>query len=127
MKAIDSSALVEFLLNTERFSAVSHHFDDELIATDLVVPETLNALRKISLRHPRAARRIDRAVEVLEDLPIDWVPLQSLSSQIWRLRGSITAYDAAHVAVARAGNCPLLTADQRLVRAAPSGLQTILV
>ena len=33
MKAIDTSALVEFLLNTERFAAASDYFDDELIAT----------------------------------------------------------------------------------------------
>ena len=32
MKAIDTSALVEFLLNTERFAAASDYFDDELIA-----------------------------------------------------------------------------------------------
>ena len=84
MKAIDTSALVEFLLNTERFAAASDYFDDELIATDLVVPESLNALRRIALRHPRTARRVDRSVEVLGQLPIDFVPLQALTDEISR-------------------------------------------
>ena len=105
MKAIDTSALVEFLLNTERFAAASDYFDDELIATDLVIPESLNALRRIAMRHPRSARRVDRSVDILGQLPIDFVPLQALSDEIWQMRGSVTPYDAAHVAVARTAGC----------------------
>lgn len=127
MKAIDTSALVEFLLNTERFAAASDYFDDELIATDLIVPEALNAMRRIAMRHPRSARRIDRSVEILGRLPIDFVPLQALTDEMWRMRGSVTPYDAAHVAVARAAGCALLTADSRLARSVPDGTSIILV
>ena len=127
MKAIDSSALVEFLLNTDRFAKASDYFDDDLIATDLVIPEVLSALRKIGLRHPRTTRRMEKSVEVLAALPVDWVPLQALSREIWELRGSITPYDASHVAVARVAGCPLVTADARLARAVPAGTAVILV
>ena len=125
MKAVDSSALVEMLLNTERFARSSGQFDDDLVASDLVIPECLNALRKISLRVPRQSRRIDKAVDILRNLPIDWVPLQGLATEMWRLRNTVTPYDAAHVAVARASGCPLLTSDARLVRSAPSGVALI--
>lgn len=127
MKAVDTSALVEFLLNTERFAVAVDYFDDDIIASDLVIPESLNALRKIALRHPRSARRIDRSVEILGQLPIDFMSLQSLSGEIWRMRGSVTPYDAAHVAVARAAGCPLLTADARLAKSVPAGTSIILV
>ena len=127
MKAVDTSALVEFLLNPERFAAAVDYFDDDIIASDLVIPESLNALRKIALRHPRSARRIDRSVEILGQLPIDFMSLQSLSGEIWRMRGSVTPYDAAHVAVARAAGCPLLTADARLAKSVPAGTSIILV
>jgi predicted nucleic acid-binding protein len=53
--------------------------------------------------------------------------LQSLSGEIWRMRGSVTPYDAAHVAVARAAGCPLLTADARLAKSVPAGTSIILV
>lgn len=127
MKAVDTSALVEFLLNTERFTAAVDYFDDDIIASDLVIPESLNALRKIALRHPRSARRVDRSVEILGQLPIDFMSLQSLSGEIWRMRGSVTPHDAAHVAVARAAGCPLLTADARLAKSVPAGTSIILV
>ena len=127
MKAVDSSAFVEFLLNTERFARVAEYFDDELIASDLVIPEALSALRKIGIRHPRTARRIQQSVDVLADLPVEWVPLQALTQQIWDLRSSITPYDASHVAVARLAGCPLITADARLARAVPHGTAVILV
>mgnify|MGYP003342216022 FL=1 len=127
MKAIDTSALVELLLNTERFAAASDYFDDELIATDLVIPESLNALRRIAMRHPRSARRVDRSVDILGQLPIDFVPLQALTDEIWQMRGSVMPYDAAHVAVARAAGCALLTADARLARSVPDGTSIILV
>lgn len=127
MKAVDTSALVEFLLNTERFAAAVDYFDDDIIASDLVIPESLNALRKIALRHPRSARRVDRSVEILGQLPIDFMSLQSLSDEIWRMRGSVTPHDAAHVAVARAAGCPLLTADARLAKSVPAGTSIILV
>jgi predicted nucleic acid-binding protein len=40
-----------------------------------------------------------------------------LASRIWELRGNLTIYDAAYVAVAEQYQCALLTTDARLARA----------
>ena len=42
----------------------------------------------------------------------------ALFDRIWELRDNLTAYDAAYVALAEAIDCPLVTADARLSRAA---------
>jgi predicted nucleic acid-binding protein len=40
-----------------------------------------------------------------------------LITDLWQLRANVVPYDACYVALARALNCPLLTADARLARA----------
>jgi predicted nucleic acid-binding protein len=40
-----------------------------------------------------------------------------VAERAWELRGSLTAYDAAYVAVAELVGAPLLTLDARLSRA----------
>ena len=42
----------------------------------------------------------------------------ALFDRIWELRGNLTACDPAYVALAEAIDCPLVTADARLSRAA---------
>ena len=42
----------------------------------------------------------------------------ALFDRIWELADNLTAYDAAYVALAEAIDCPLVTADARLSRAA---------
>ena len=63
-------------------------------------------------------RRSDLAVEDLRRLRADRVPHLPLLARIWELR-SLTAYDAAYVALAEALTATLLTADRRL-RNAPA-------
>ncbi|MGI8415835.1 MAG: type II toxin-antitoxin system VapC family toxin, partial [Nakamurella sp.] len=44
-------------------------------------------------------------------------PVVGLLPRIWRLRDTVTAYDATYVTLAEVLGCPLLTADARLSRA----------
>ena len=44
-------------------------------------------------------------------------PHKPLLPRVWQLRSSLTAYDAAYVALAELLNAPLLTRDGRLARA----------
>ena len=42
----------------------------------------------------------------------------AMFDRIWELRDNVSAYDAAYVALAETIDCPLVTADARLSRAA---------
>ena len=44
--------------------------------------------------------------------------LGPLAERAWQLRANLSFYDALYVALAEALDCPLVTADQRLARAA---------
>lgn len=86
-------------------------------APDLVDVETVAVLRKRWLASTLPARRFASAVRDLEELAIDRYPTLRLMWRAYELRDSVTAYDAAYVALAEALECPLVTADTRLAKA----------
>jgi predicted nucleic acid-binding protein len=90
---------------------------ERLVAPDLVDLEVTSVLRTLVSNGSVPARRADLAIEDLSDLPMLRVPARALLARIWQLRGSVTVYDAAYVAVAEATGSVLLTADARLSRA----------
>ncbi len=62
----------------------------------------------------------ERGAEALEDLAsarISKYPHTPLVARIWELRGNLTAYDAAYVALAEVLDAPLVTTDGRLAQA----------
>ncbi len=64
--------------------------------------------------------RSDRAAEAradLAELSITRYPLGSMADRVWELRGNLTAYDAAFVALAEALGASLITCDRRLAKA----------
>ena len=89
----------------------------ELAAPDLVDVETVAALRKRWLAGDLSARRFSTAVDDLADVDLDRFPTLPFMRRAWELRASITAYDAAYVALAETLDCELLTADRRLAQA----------
>ncbi len=68
-----------------------------------------------------------RALDVLtdfEDLPVHrWAAGDALRRRAFDLRQNLTAYDGAYVALAEALECPLVTRDVRLARAAGHSAQ----
>jgi predicted nucleic acid-binding protein len=90
---------------------------ERLAAPDLVDLEVTSALRTLVSNGSVPARRAALAIVDLSGLPMLRVPSRVLLARIWQLRGSVTAYDAAYVAVAEATGSVLLTADARLSRA----------
>lgn len=62
----------------------------------------------------------------LSALPIRRYRHASLLAGIWSLRGHLTAYDAAYVALARLLEATLITRDERLARASGLGEQVLL-
>jgi predicted nucleic acid-binding protein len=58
----------------------------------------------------------EEAINELGDMPIFRHPHSPLLQEIWSLRLSLTAYDAAYVALAQALSIPLFTCDAKLSR-----------
>lgn len=119
MIVIDASVLLELLLRTDRAEAIEARAlapDERLHAPNLLDVEIAQALRRlVQLREITPGR----AQEVFDDhkgLVIERSAHQILLPRIWQLRESVTAYDAAYVALAEALNVPLLTCDARLGR-----------
>ena len=72
----------------------------------------------ITVRHvPEDVRPPTPAHQDLLDLRVSLWPCASTAPRVWELRSSVTAYDAASVAVAEALEVALLTLDGRLAEA----------
>jgi len=114
---IDASALIEALGRTNVAPRV---------AARILAPEqTLHAPHIIDLEIVQVLRRWvaagditqERGREALADLaavPLTRYPHVDLLPRVWELRGNLTAYDAAYVALAEALDAPLVTRDRRL-------------
>jgi predicted nucleic acid-binding protein len=89
----------------------------EIAAPDLVDVEIVAVLRKRWLGKTICAARFAAAIGDLEDLTIDRYLTLRFMRRAYELRKSVTAYDAAYIALAETLECQLLTSDQRLSRA----------
>jgi predicted nucleic acid-binding protein len=89
----------------------------ELAAPDLVDVETVAVLRKRWLAGSIADARFAAAVSDLEDIELDRYPVLRFMRRAGELRGNVTPYDAAYVALAEILGCELWTADRRLAKA----------
>lgn len=90
----------------------------DVSAPDLVDVETVAVLRRRWLSGSLTAGRFADGVRDLERLAFDRYPTRRLLWRAFELRDNVSVYDATYVALAEALDCPLLTADRRLARAA---------
>lgn len=121
MIVVDASALLEALLRTPAAADVERRLFDP--SETLHVPHVLDLEIAQVLRRYVAAGDMDaqRGRDVLADLadfPLRRYPHDVLLPRIWQLRGNLSAYDAAYVALAEALDAPLLTRDRRLAAVA---------
>jgi predicted nucleic acid-binding protein len=115
---VDASAAVEILLRTQAGDqAWAIVKDADAYAPDLLDAEVLAVLRRENLAGRLADARAAEALEDLRDWDLERVPSRSLTSDAWRYRHNVSAYDALYVAVARRLGGTLLTADGPLSRA----------
>ncbi len=124
MIVVDASVLTDLMLGREQ-SLVALEREQRgrehqpLHAPEVIEPETLNALRKLSMRGRVTPRRATEAVADLAHLRLVRYPHEPLRARMWDLRAHLTAYDAAYVALAEAlGDGLLLTADRGQAAAA---------
>jgi predicted nucleic acid-binding protein len=125
---IDSSALVELVVQTERAAAVAQAVGGtDMVAPDVVNPEVLSALRRMERIGTLTARRGVQAVDDLMDAPVRRFSTVPLLAEAWTLRANVTAADALYVVLARILRCPLVTADRKLSGAPRLGVPLITV
>ena len=118
MSVIDASALIEILLKDETAAKSRRLLSHDLFAPAILIPETVNALKK-STRLKLVTKAIARdKVAFLSLLPIDLVPMQRLSLEIWQLSDSLSAYDACYVSLAMQLGHTLITNDRKLAKEA---------
>jgi predicted nucleic acid-binding protein len=116
---VDASAVLEVLLNTPASAAVSRRLfarGETLHAPHLIDLEVAQVLRRYAADGQLTETRSGEALRDLLDLPLTRYPHDLFLKRIWELRGNLTAYDAAYVALAEALPAALITRDARLGR-----------
>jgi predicted nucleic acid-binding protein len=127
MIVADASAVLEWLLGGSRGEAVGAALDGEaLYAPAHLDAEVAQATRRLARNSNITPARGKAMMELLAEAPIRRIPVKALLPRIWELRGGLTAYDAAYVALAEALPSPLLTFDLR-IPGAPGHRAEILV
>ena len=115
---VDASALIEALLaGRDNARLVRRLRTAWPVAPEFVDLEVLNFLRRGVRRGNLPDLATDRVVERLENAPVYRTPCRGLLRRVWDLRDSVTAYDAAYVALAEQLGVPLITSDARLAKA----------
>ncbi|CAN5154977.1 PIN domain-containing protein [soil metagenome] len=127
MIVVDCAAVVDALTAADRTDDLRDLLaDEELNAPTLLDYEVVSALRGLTRRGHLSAPRAADLFTDFEDLPIRrWPSGDGLRRRAFALRESLSASDAAYVALAEALGCSLLTRDQRLARS--SGHQVPIV
>ena len=90
---------------------------ESLVAPELIDLEVTSVLRRQVATSELTEERAQFAIADLIDLPLQRVSHRPLLFRCWELRHTVTAYDAAYVAVAEHLDIVLVTADGRLSRA----------
>ena len=120
MIVLDASAAVELVLQTsraERIAARALDPAERIHAPHLIDVEVAQVLRRLVHAKELTTARGGLALADFTDLVIERHPHHLFLGRIWSLRASLSAYDAAYVALAEALAAPLLTCDDKLARA----------
>ena len=117
MVVVDASAVAALLFNQPNAARLRERLGRDTLHAphllDLEVTQVLRrALRRGLLSETRAALRL----VALKELPLTRYPHEPFLDRIWELRGVVTAYDAAYLALAEALAAPLVTTDRPLSR-----------
>jgi predicted nucleic acid-binding protein len=90
---------------------------EALLAPEVIDLEVTSAVRTAWRKGGLDDRRAALALGDLEALALRRVSHRHLLPRVWELRGNVTSYDAAYVALAEVMECPLVTADAKLANA----------
>ena len=119
MLVVDASAVVELLMASPIGSAIEDYVfssGEPLAAPDLIDVEVLHVIRRFHRTGILTLQRSEQALEDFGDLAIRRYGHELLRPGMWRLRNSVTAYDAAYIALAELLEAPIVTCDGRMAR-----------
>jgi predicted nucleic acid-binding protein len=116
----DASAIAELLLARPRAQAIREVLAEH---TEIHVPEhfhveVLSVLRRYSIRLELSELRAAEALAALRGLRTLSYPVIELVDAVWALRETLTAHDAAYLALAQRLDVGLITIDGELAGAA---------
>ncbi|MCG2797977.1 MAG: type II toxin-antitoxin system VapC family toxin [Cellulomonas sp.] len=116
---LDASALIGLLLDPgERGEHIADLVSTAQLHAPALLPyEVANVLRRLHLSGRLSAAEAAVAHDDATRLPVELWPYEVVAARVWELRGGLTAYDAAYVALAEYLGATLLTADRRLAGA----------
>jgi predicted nucleic acid-binding protein len=130
MIVVDASLLVDLLLGAadagiliERLRGV----EEPLHAPEVVDLEFLQTARRHERNGKVPASRAEGALRDLAAFPLRRHSHRRYLDRIWELRGNLTAYDAAYVALAEGLGATLLTRDAKLAASPGHGARIELV
>jgi predicted nucleic acid-binding protein len=117
---LDASAAVDLLLNTARGKRLAARIRSprvSLHAPHLIDLEVAQTLRRYVRERTLDEERGRLALEHLALIDLNRYAHEPFLGRIWALKGNLTAYDAAYVALSEALSAPLVTGDHRLASA----------
>jgi predicted nucleic acid-binding protein len=96
---------------------VNHHGVEPLAAPAHLTVEVSDVLRRSVLAGRLGRDAAALAHDDLVQLRVATFDFEPLAPRVWALHPTVTAYDAAYVALAEALDAPLVTLDRRRARA----------
>jgi predicted nucleic acid-binding protein len=126
VKVVDASAMIDTLTGSPRSDLLIPILDDDLFAPDLLIPEVLAFLRRMTPKLLTDAEA-DQLAQVFRGAPIEYVHVWPQAARVWDLRHNLSLYDACYVAAAEDLGAPLVTTDLRLARAVTGVVPVIVV
>ena len=117
---VDASVLVAALVDAgpEGRWAEAALAEESLAAPELLLADASHILRQLERAGDISRIEATGSHGDLWSLDVDLVPFAPFAARVWALRGDLASYDAWHVALAEALDCPLVTLDRRLLGAA---------
>lgn len=120
---VDASVVIKwFVEEGDSADALMLRTLHRLLAPDLLMAEIGNALSTKVRLGDMDADKAERAAEALLSAGIDFMPMAELLLPSLRIAAHLQhpAYVCFYLALAQTEGCPLVTADQRLLRAVAS-------
>lgn len=120
MIVVDASAVVAFITGRSPDGGwVREQLRSQRAHSPHVMPaEVHSVLRRMELRGELTAAGAIGAREEFSRIRPLLAPFAPFANRIWALRRNLSIYDAWYVALAETLDCPLVTIDHRLSRAA---------